>query len=102
MTHHAPCISHTISSDLGEFSGLFWSSFQVDILGGEGMRGLGKGDVWVFGHTHWSTDFLQDDVRIFANQKGREGEECTEFDGKRILEVECGVPKEWRNWSVSH
>jgi hypothetical protein len=103
MTHHAPCITRTVSPDLNEFFGLFWSDFQVDILGGEGMRGLGKGDVWVFGHTHWSADFQQDDVRIFANQRGREGEKSREeFDGKRVLEVECGVPKEWRNWSVPY
>jgi len=97
MTHHAPCITSTSAPSLDGVSGS-WSDFQVDILGGEGVPGLQAGDVWVFGHTHWSTDFVQDEVRVYSNQRGgytnankQKGrpKKPEWYDEKRILETDC-------------
>lgn len=34
------------------------------------MEGLRPGDYWVFGHTHYSCDFEQDEVHCVSNQRG--------------------------------
>ncbi|KAE9364662.1 hypothetical protein N431DRAFT_354548 [Stipitochalara longipes BDJ] len=100
MTHHAPCITGTSTPDK-DGQGDSWSDFQVDILGGEGMVGLQADDIWVFGHTHWSTDFMQDEVRVYSNQRGGITKSTTQkgrpkrpewYDEKRILEIECSAP----------
>jgi predicted phosphodiesterase len=110
MTHHAPTITRT-SDPTRDGIGKDWSNFQVDILGGEGMLGLGKGDVWVFGHTHWSTDFYQDEVRVYSNQRGGFQKARVQvgppfkpdwFDPSRVLEIETEEPVEWQNWSIPH
>ncbi|KAN0099746.1 hypothetical protein V8E51_013521 [Hyaloscypha variabilis] len=97
MTHHAPCIKDTSRPSL-DGVGDSWSNFQIDILGGAGMPGLKAGDVWVFGHIHWSTDFVQDEVRAYSNQRGgiaaarlQEGHPKRPewYDATRILEIEC-------------
>lgn len=73
MTHHAPALCHTNRPDR-DHTGL-WTAYQVDILGGEGVEGLKDGDVWAYGHTHYSNSHLQDEVRIISNQRGGEGGE---------------------------
>jgi hypothetical protein len=70
ITHYVPCITR-ISKPNRDGVGQYWSWAQVGILGGEGMNGRGVGNVWVFGHTHWSANFVQDEVRVYSNQKGR-------------------------------
>jgi hypothetical protein len=35
------------------------------------MNERGMGNVWVFGHAHRSADFVQDEVRVYSNQRGR-------------------------------
>ncbi|KUJ15343.1 uncharacterized protein LY89DRAFT_686104 [Mollisia scopiformis] len=78
MTHHAPTIreSGQPGRDGTRAEGLVpaqpeqWSGYQTDILGGEGLVGLRPGDHWVFGHTHFSTQFEQDEVRCISNQRG--------------------------------
>lgn len=69
MTHHAPAIRGT-SRPSQDQKGHVWSNYQKDILGGEGIEGLQQGDFWVFGHTHFSTSFEQDEVHVVANQRG--------------------------------
>lgn len=68
LTHHAPVIKGCSDPVHTRGNSLFCS----DILGGATFKinGLGSGDVWVFGHTHWNTDFLVDGVRVIANQRG--------------------------------
>lgn len=74
MTHHAPTIRGSNQPQReykgGPTSSFNFSGYQNDLLGGEGMEGLREGDVWVFGHTHYSCDFMQDGVRVVANQRG--------------------------------
>ncbi|KAE8445152.1 hypothetical protein EG329_013648 [Mollisiaceae sp. DMI_Dod_QoI] len=74
MTHHAPKIRWTSELRYDQ-KGSYWSAYQNDILGGEGVDGLQEGDVWVYGHTHWSTTWIQDEVRGIANQRGGSREE---------------------------
>jgi predicted phosphodiesterase len=74
MTHHAPTVRGSSRPELENDTNKTWSAYQTDILGGEGVPGLQSGDVWAFGHAHWSCSFVQDDVRVIANQKGSTGE----------------------------
>lgn len=65
VTHHAQCIKGTshpehTSSDCN-------SAFATDLLD-NGCWGRVK--IWVFGHTHYSTAFIRDGIRIIANQRG--------------------------------
>ncbi|KAG9238554.1 ser/Thr protein phosphatase-like protein superfamily [Amylocarpus encephaloides] len=86
VTHHAPCIEGTSKP---EYVANAWTSaFASEILGeGNGNRGVWE-DVkcWVFGHTHFSTEFLRGGVKVLANQRGyvRVGGEVDERS-RRIL-----------------
>ena len=74
MTHHTPTVRGSSRPGFENDTNKTWSAYQTDILGGEGVPGLQIGDVWAFGHTHWSCSFVQDDVRVIANRKGSSGE----------------------------
>lgn len=65
VTHHAPCINGTshpehTSSDCN-------SAFATDVLDHGCWGGV---NLWVFGHTHYSTVFVRDGIRVVANQRG--------------------------------
>jgi hypothetical protein len=77
LTHHSPTIfksslqaTNGKEAKSGSRADSKRSNFQNDILGGEGMEGLQKGDVWLFSHTHFSCDFYQGEVRCYSNQRG--------------------------------
>jgi predicted phosphodiesterase len=79
LTHHTPTIfksslpgTNGQEAESGSRADSKWSNFQTDILGGEGMEGLQKGDVWIFGHTHFSCDFYQDEDVIQIREAGTE------------------------------
>lgn len=63
-THHAPCIDG--SSRPEQLSNPWTSAYATNLVdqGWEGVK------VWVFGHTHYSTDFVRCGIRIIANQRG--------------------------------
>ena len=65
ITHHAPTIQGTSKpSDLANP----WScAFSTDLLGDEALADT---QVWVFGHTHFTSDFKQGQVRLVSNQRG--------------------------------
>lgn len=65
VTHHAPCVKGTSHS---KYEANPWTpAFATDLLG----RGTWAGvRVWVFGHTHFSTEFVVDGTRVVANQRG--------------------------------
>ena len=44
------------------------SAFATDVLSGEGAWGSVRH--WVYGHTHFSTDFEKRGVRVVSNQRG--------------------------------
>ncbi|KFH47857.1 hypothetical protein ACRE_011660 [Hapsidospora chrysogenum ATCC 11550] len=64
-THHAPCIEGTSRP---EHLANPWSpAFATDLLGQKTWDGV---KTWVFGHTHYSTDFRRKGIRLLANQRG--------------------------------
>ncbi|KAM0797528.1 Metallo-dependent phosphatase-like protein [Usnea florida] len=65
ITHHAPTVRGTSKpSDLANP----WScAFSTDLLGD---KALADTQVWVFGHTHFTSDFKQEQVRLVSNQRG--------------------------------
>ena len=65
ITHHAPAIQGTSRpSDLVKP----WScAFSTDLLA---HKALADTQLWVFGHTHFSCDFKQGEVRLVSNQRG--------------------------------
>lgn len=52
ITHHAPTVLRSARprTEQTTDSGAIWSSYQTDILGGEGVKGLQKGDVWCWAY----------------------------------------------------
>ncbi|KAI1108470.1 ser/Thr protein phosphatase superfamily [Nemania sp. NC0429] len=64
-THHAPCTEGTSKP---EHSANLWTpAFATDLIHQESWRGV---KTWVFGHTHYSTTFRRNGIRLVANQRG--------------------------------
>lgn len=64
VTHHAPSLHKTSSPQYRKSP---WSvAFATDLLlqPWEGVQ------VWVFGHTHYSTEFREKGIRVVSNQRG--------------------------------
>ena len=66
FTHHAPAMRGT--ADPKYAGGPSESAFATDLVGQKCWGDPVK--VWVFGHTHWSCDFVKDGIRIVSNQRG--------------------------------
>lgn len=65
-THYAPSLEGTSHPDQADNPWV--SAFATDLLTGQVWNGV---EVWVFGHTHYSTDFLlQTGTRLVSNQRG--------------------------------
>lgn len=72
VTHHAPCVQGTSHPRHAENP---WNSaFATDLLpleaGGEDAAPLSDVQCWVFGHTHFTTNFDRAGIRIVSNQRG--------------------------------
>lgn len=87
VTHHAPSTQETSSpTNVGNP----WSSaFATDLLE-DGDWGDVK--VWVFGHTHFTTEFEMCGIRVLSNQRGyvlpgAVQEKSGRKDGKRVFDV---------------
>jgi len=66
ITHHAPCKDGTSEPRLA--SNPWNSAFATDLLsGGHEWQDV---KLWIFGHTHYSTDFVKDGIRVLSNQRG--------------------------------
>jgi predicted phosphodiesterase len=70
VTHHAPTIKNSDKTD--REARMESGQYGTDILGGKALKvkGLGRGDVWVYGHTNYTTEFYAAGVRVLANQRG--------------------------------
>lgn len=90
VTHHAPSFTGTCSPE--HKGSMVGSAFCTELLsslekrwrGGEMVR------LWVFGHTHFSTDFsTRGGTRIIANQKGYDNEKrpSGNFDVEMVIGV---------------
>jgi predicted phosphodiesterase len=90
VTHHAPCIAG--SSKPEHANAPFKSAFSTDVIQArEFVRGVA---VWMFGHTHFTTEFKKGGVRVVANQrgyvlgyKGPTLENTRGFDDERVVEL---------------
>lgn len=66
ITHHAPCIDGTSEPRLA--SNPWNSAFATDLLT---MNHEWQGvKLWIYGHTHYSTEFVKAGVRVLSNQRG--------------------------------
>ncbi|KAK1767786.1 Metallo-dependent phosphatase-like protein [Phialemonium atrogriseum] len=65
VTHHAPCVESTSRPE--HVRNPWTSFFATDLLDQGKWDGV---NTWVFGHTHYSTDFLRNNTRVVANQRG--------------------------------
>ncbi|KAF3394238.1 Uncharacterized protein F1880_005535 [Penicillium rolfsii] len=89
VTHHAPSLKNTSSP---QYANSPWScAFGTGIL--PQIEDSSSVKAWVFGHTHYSTEFQERGIRVVANQRGyvlsrSEGEKKKkDFDVGRIIEV---------------
>ncbi|OJZ84724.1 hypothetical protein ASPFODRAFT_34948 [Aspergillus luchuensis CBS 106.47] len=86
VTHHAPSLQGTSSPKHAQSP---WSvAFGTDILSGipDGVK------VWVFGHTHYTTDFMEKGVRVVSNQRGymlpwSDSKKDSGFDVRKVIQL---------------
>jgi len=67
VTHHAPCMEGT--SRPFDATNMCSTAFSTDLLEGENNP-LTDVHCWIFGHTHYTTDFMKSGVRVVSNQRG--------------------------------
>lgn len=82
LTHHAPLrkgTSHSKYSD--EITNYAYSSDQTELLDGTGIT------AWIFGHTHYTTDFVFDQTFILSNPLGYVNEE-TGYKKDKYIQIE--------------
>ena len=65
ITHHAPTIKGT--SKPSDLTNPWSCAFSTDLLGD---KALADTQLWIFGHTHFTSDFKQGQVRLVSNQRG--------------------------------
>ncbi|KAF7951624.1 hypothetical protein EAE96_006926 [Botrytis aclada] len=92
ITHHAPTIVGTSSPK--NSNNPWGSAFATELLGNSSMN-WDDVKVWVFGHTHFTTDFEKNGIRVLSNQRGyvlpgsngKKDEKFKEiaFDPKRVF-----------------
>lgn len=68
ITHHAPSTRDT--SKPTDENNPWSSAFGTDLLGMKEGSCLDDVQWWVFGHTHYSTEFLRGKVKLVSNQRG--------------------------------
>lgn len=68
VTHHAPSVQES-SSPL-HIGNPWGSAFATDLLGNEDKPALSDVQWWIFGHTHFCTEFTRANVRVISNQRG--------------------------------
>ncbi|KKZ61109.1 hypothetical protein EMCG_04307 [[Emmonsia] crescens] len=68
ITHHAPTTKGT--SRPSDERNPWRSAFATDLIGIENQSWLDDVQVWVFGHTHYSTELVCGQVRLVSNQRG--------------------------------
>jgi predicted phosphodiesterase len=93
-THHAPCIEGTSRPE--HASSPWTSAFATDIVDQGGWEGV---KTWVFGHTHYSAQFMRRGIKLVSNQRGYvlpganmgriagKTEEAHEFDAALVVVV---------------
>lgn len=86
VTHHAPLIGKTASPQ--HKNSPVKSAFATDLLSNTRADSWSQVKYWVFGHTHWTTQFKVKGTRVVSNQRGYV------FPGNNVrLRVEAQAPK---------
>jgi hypothetical protein len=68
ISHHAPIIK---GSSKPSDEGNPWSSaFATDLIGNKDKSPLDDVQWWVFGHTHYCTEFICGQIKLVSNQRG--------------------------------
>ncbi|KAL1854131.1 hypothetical protein Plec18170_004895 [Paecilomyces lecythidis] len=88
VTHHAPSLQGTSNPQHGESPWRF--AFASDILEQSSV------DIktWIFGHTHYTTDFTRNGIRVVSNQRGYVHPESSpndvkaRFDSEKIISLQ--------------
>lgn len=85
VTHHAPSIAGTSSPQhtLNPWN----SAFATDVLHEDGWDGV---KVWAFGHTHFTTEFKVDGIKVLSNQRGyvfpwSKQQTKADFDARKVI-----------------
>lgn len=65
ISHHAPCVKGTSHPQHNDSP--INCAFASDVVVERDWPGV---KVWVYGHTHYSTDFKKRGIRIVSNQRG--------------------------------
>lgn len=82
VTHHAPSLQRTSSPQHEKNP---WSpAFATDLLA-QSWDGV---KVWIFGHTHYSTEFVEKGIRVVSNQRGYVlpwSNEAKGFDANKVV-----------------
>lgn len=84
VTHHAPLIGKTASPQHKDSP--IKSAFATDLLCNTRADSWSQVKYWVFGHTHWTTQFKAKSIQVVSNQRGYV------FPGNRRLQVEVQAP----------
>ncbi|KAG4430176.1 hypothetical protein IFR05_014335 [Cadophora sp. M221] len=93
VTHHAPSMKGTSSP--ANVSNPWSSAFATDLLEDTSWGGV---KAWVFGHTHFTTQFERNGITVISNQRGYvlpgsqarkrvERDDRNVFDLKKVLHV---------------
>lgn len=85
VTHHAPLVDKTASPR--HRNSPVKSAFATDLLSNTRADSWSQVKYWVFGHTHWTTQFKVKGIRVVSNQRGYV------FPGNNVrLQVEAQAP----------
>jgi Icc-related predicted phosphoesterase len=88
VTHHAPCLKRTSGPQHENNPWRF--AFGTDIL--RNITDTNGIKAWVFGHTHYTTEFRERGVRVVSNQRGyvlpwKTEKVKDEFDVGKVIQV---------------
>lgn len=85
VTHHAPTLQGTSNP---KYENSPWSSaFATDLLS-QRWESWDSVKTWVFGHTHYSTEFEKNGILVVSNQRGymvSQSNELRGFDPKKVI-----------------
>ncbi len=68
ITHHAPSVQESCRPS--DIESPLRSAFGTDLLGANGIPLLLDVQWWIFGHTHYCTEFSKGNVKLISNQRG--------------------------------